>query len=131
MPREPWYVKLRLPFLWSIKNELLLTFVVGIIFAVLAVPAIRAIDPTSAVADLGIVHLILLAPLAVVSGIVVFWIIVNLGLTFLDRWFDRKDGVGGIEADFHATTPAVRLGFFLGIFAVIMLAYGLALLAFI
>jgi hypothetical protein len=130
MPREPWYVKLRLPFLWSIKNELLLTFVVGIIFAVLAVPAIRAVDPTSAVADLGIVHLVLLAPLVVVSGVVVFWVIVNLGLTFLDRWFDSKGGQG-IREDFVATTPAVRLFFFLGVFAVIMLSYSLALLAFI
>jgi|GEM_PF-4819369 len=122
--------KLRLNFLWSIKNELLVTLLLGALFG-WAVPLIRQVDPTAAPLDLGILHFVVLAPLVVSSGILFFWFVVNLVLTFVDRWFDGKHEMQvSIASDFHKASPAARLFFFLGVFAVVVLSYTLALLAF-
>lgn len=122
--------KLRLNFLWSIKNELLITLVLGVVFGQ-AVPLIRRIDPTAAPLDFGIIHFVLLAPLVLASAVAFFWIVINLVLTFVDKWFDGKHSMGiSISRDFESAPPAARLFFFLGLFAVLVIGYVIALLAF-
>ena len=123
---------LRLKFLWSIKTELIITFIVGAIFAY-ATTLIHKVDPTASPLDLGIIHFFLLAPLGVFVALLCVWLVINFGLTEMDKWFDgdyekdddlEKSGKS-IWKDFFATTPATRLWVFVSIFSTIMISFAL------
>lgn len=130
--------KIRLKFLWTIKLELFLALLAGVLF-VKGVDLLRAVDSTAGVLDVGFIHFLLLAPAVVIGGLLTFWVVLNVGFTDLDRWFDgdeekdvkvKSEDKRSLERDLRQASSAVRLGFFGLLFAVVMVLYGIGIVAF-
>jgi hypothetical protein len=133
--------KLRLKFLWSIRTELAVAVLIGALF--LGLPALlRWFDPTAGALGVAYLHFLVPGALAVSVALLLFWVLVNVGLRPMDRWFDgdregesdnAKDRAAGKSfwKDFFEASPAVRLGVFLGVFAIMMFTFAIALHAFL
>ncbi len=129
--------KSRLKLLWTCKTELLVFGVLCFAFG-LTPTVIRWFAPTAGEMDPSYLQFFALAPVGLLSALLCFWLVQNLGLTRLDKWFDgdyeelkSNDPEAGksLWRDFFNASGVARLAFFAAIFATVMLTYGLIAIA--
>jgi len=117
-----------LKWLWTMKVEAVL-FVLGIFLFFSALPWLRAVDPTAAGLDGGVLSFPAVGVLAVIVGIILFFIIVRAVLPYLDKWFDGdlKNEYSpefriSMEEDWRKAGAGMRLAIFFGLLGLFILS---------
>lgn len=123
-----------LKWLWTMKGEITIGVLAVSLFFNL-VGWLRAIDPTSATLDPGVLMAVAVGVLAVVVGLILFWVIIRITAPLIDAWFDGDlpkqpgDTYVSFEMDWRHTTPAVRLSIFAALLIGTLLSIALVTIA--
>ena len=128
--------------IYRIRKEIGIAVAAILVAVFVLPPVLRFIDPTSAIVDGGILHLIFLGAVGLTGALVLFWILLNIAFHTLDSWSDgefsseihtrdgeRKKVYRSFQNDFAKVRSEHRLYFFLGIFATCMLTFALCVCA--
>jgi|TARA_R110002167_G_scaffold149822_2_gene343292 hypothetical protein len=124
-------IKEKFHWVWSVRSEITAVAVVLLLFSNLA-GWLRAIDPTAATFDVGLLMAPAIGVVALFVGVLCFWIVWRFGLgKKQDQWFDgdvkkTADGEPNLptfDGDWNSATPDTRLNYhsriFLGVLLVI------------